>query len=130
MSRLDTSWHAVNLRGWTLSDADHHTYRFDYLRLVGRQSVRVHTGTGRDTDHDLYQDRRAYVWNNDTDTATLRDERGHTIDVTSWGRGGGGHRHVSRESDRESTGRRDGSLLRSRSHPVAASPVASVAVDS
>ncbi|WP_127361565.1 lamin tail domain-containing protein [Actinacidiphila soli] len=89
----NTGRYAVNLGGWTLTDADHHTYRFDHLRLVGRQSVRVHTGTGRDTDHDLYQDRRAYVWNNDTDTATLRDDRGHTIDVTSWGRQGGGHHH-------------------------------------
>jgi hypothetical protein len=82
--------HAVNLSGWTLTDADENTYRFDDLRLAGRQSVRVHTGTGRDTDQDLYQDRRSYVWNNDADTATLSNDRGRTIDVTSWGRQGGG----------------------------------------
>jgi hypothetical protein len=86
----NTGQHAVNLSGWALTDADHHTYRFDHLRLGGRQ---FHTGAGRDTGHDLYQDRRAYVWNNDTDTATLHDDRGRTIDVTSWGRQGGGHRH-------------------------------------
>jgi hypothetical protein len=29
--------------------------------------VRVHTGVGRDTTANVYQDRRAYVWNNDHD---------------------------------------------------------------
>ncbi|WP_407647037.1 lamin tail domain-containing protein [Actinacidiphila soli] len=55
-------------------------------RLAGKQSVRVHTGTGRDTRHDLYQDRRTYVWNNDRDTATLRNNDGRTIAVKAWAR--------------------------------------------
>ncbi|MGC4946819.1 lamin tail domain-containing protein [Streptomyces sp. DT224] len=80
----NTGRHAVNLRGWTLSDESHRTYRFD-LRLPGRSSVRVHTGVGRDTRHDVYQDRRDYVWDN-SDTATLRDARGHKVDSESWGR--------------------------------------------
>ncbi|MEV5477377.1 lamin tail domain-containing protein [Streptomyces sp. NPDC052207] len=79
---------ATNLDGWTLSDRDHHTYRFHHYRLAGRATVRVHTGIGRDVRTDLYQDRRAYVWNNDTDTATLRNQRGRTVDSISWG-----HRH-------------------------------------
>ncbi|MEU5380534.1 lamin tail domain-containing protein [Streptomyces sp. NPDC005968] len=79
---------AINLDGWTLSDRDHHTYRFHHYRLAGRATVRVHTGIGRDVRTDLYQDRRAYVWNNDTDTATLRNQRGRTVDSISWG-----HRH-------------------------------------
>ncbi|MEU2025807.1 lamin tail domain-containing protein [Streptomyces sp. NPDC016469] len=86
----NTGRHAVNLRGWTLSDESHRTYRFD-LRLPGRSSVRVHTGVGRDTRHDVYQDRRHYVWD-DSDTATLRDARGHKVDSESWGRHHHGHR--------------------------------------
>jgi hypothetical protein len=70
----------------TLSDRAGHTYTFQSLPLDGRSTVRVHTGTGRDTHHDLYQDRRAYVWNNDSDTATLRNDRDHIIDSASWGR--------------------------------------------
>jgi hypothetical protein len=89
---------AVNLGGWTLSDTDRNVYRFDYLRLGGHQSVRVHTGFGHDTSRDVYQDRRSYVWDN-ADTATLRDSRGRVVDSESWGRhhegggreGGGGH---------------------------------------
>ncbi|MEU1126284.1 lamin tail domain-containing protein [Streptomyces sp. NPDC005899] len=84
----NTGRHAVNLRGWTLSDESRRTYTFD-LRLAGRSSVRVHTGAGRDTRHDVYQDRRHYVWDA-RDTATLRDSRGHRVDSESWGRHHGG----------------------------------------
>ncbi|GGT32483.1 hypothetical protein GCM10010207_35560 [Streptomyces atratus] len=80
----NTGRHSVNLRGWTLSDESRRTYRFD-LRLAGRSSVRVHTGVGRDTGRDVYQDRRNYVWDA-SDTATLRDAYGRRIDSKSWGR--------------------------------------------
>ncbi|MET7648962.1 lamin tail domain-containing protein [Streptomyces sp. NPDC005426] len=86
----NTSRHAVNLRGWTLRDESHRTYRFD-LRLPGRSSVRVHTGVGRDTRTDVYQDLRRYVWDN-SDTATLRDEHGQKVDSKSWGHRYGGRR--------------------------------------
>ncbi|MFF9819862.1 lamin tail domain-containing protein [Streptomyces sp. NPDC014006] len=85
---------AVNLDGWTLSDEDGHTYTFHHYRLDGRSTVRVHTGEGRDARHDVFQDRRNYVWNNDRDTATLRNDRGRFIDDYSWGpQHRGGHHH-------------------------------------
>lgn len=77
---------AVDLDGWTLSDSDGNRYRFDDLRLPARSSVRVHTGRGFDTRHDVYQGRRSYVWDS-RDTATLRDDRGRVVDFESWGRG-------------------------------------------
>ncbi|MEU6808975.1 lamin tail domain-containing protein [Streptomyces sp. NPDC046831] len=80
--------HAVNLSGWTLSDRAGHTYTFHHYRLDGRSSVRVHTGFGRDTRTDLYQDRRNSVWDR-RDTATLRDNHRHVVDTVSWG----GDRH-------------------------------------
>ncbi|MFG2334688.1 lamin tail domain-containing protein [Streptomyces sp. NPDC048604] len=86
----NNSRHAVNLRGWTLRDDDGHRYRFDDYRLAGRATVRIHTGEGRDTRHDLFQDRRNYVWDNDRDKATLRDDRGRVVDTESWGNR---HRH-------------------------------------
>ncbi|WP_327347379.1 lamin tail domain-containing protein [Streptomyces europaeiscabiei] len=76
---------SVNLDGWTLEDEDGHTYTFDHYRLDGRTTVRIHTGHGRDTDTDLYQDSRRYVWDNRSDTATLRNDRGRYIDSDSWG---------------------------------------------
>jgi hypothetical protein len=40
-------------------------------------------------------DRRNYVWDNHSDTATLRNDHGRFIDDASWGghRHGGGHHH-------------------------------------
>jgi hypothetical protein len=88
---------AVNLSGWTLSDEDGHTYTFRNVWLDGRSTVRVHTGIGRDVESDVYQDRQAYVWDNDSDTATLRNDHGRFIDAVSWGRldrdHRGGHHH-------------------------------------
>ncbi|MET9536972.1 lamin tail domain-containing protein [Streptomyces sp. NPDC006553] len=83
--------HAINLDGWTLKDEDGHRYTFNDYRLAGRSTVRIHTGEGRDTRTDLFQDRRTYVWDNRSDTATLRDDRGRTVDTESWG-----HRHHRR----------------------------------
>ncbi|PWI05228.1 hypothetical protein DIZ27_40545 [Streptomyces sp. NWU339] len=60
--------------------------------LVDEQRQLVITGTGRDTRTDLYQGRRHYVWDNRADTATLRDDRGRTVDTESWGRHRGGRR--------------------------------------
>ncbi|MFI8952579.1 lamin tail domain-containing protein [Streptomyces sp. NPDC053750] len=80
---------AVNLDGWTLRDEDGHRYTFHDYRLAGRSTVRVHTGQGRDTRTDVYQDRRNYVWDNRSDTASLRNDHGRFIDSDSWGH----HRH-------------------------------------
>ncbi|MFE3498167.1 lamin tail domain-containing protein [Streptomyces sp. NPDC059169] len=85
------SRHNVNLRGYTLSDNDGNRYRFRNLHLKGRSSVRVHTGFGRDTRTDVYQNLRTYVWDNHRDTATLRNDHGRTIDTKSWGRNRGHH---------------------------------------
>ncbi|WSZ82754.1 lamin tail domain-containing protein [Streptomyces sp. NBC_00859] len=77
----------VELRGWTLTDAQHHSYRFHALRLGAHKSVKVHTGRGRDTWNDVYQNRRSPIWDR-VDTATLRDARGHVVDTERLG-----HRH-------------------------------------
>jgi len=90
----NTSRRSVNLDGWTLSDEDGRTYTFEGFRLDGRSTVRVHTGFGRDSDTDVYQDRRRYVWDNRSDTATLRNDRGRVVDTESW------DKHDYRGSDR------------------------------
>ncbi|MFF5447274.1 lamin tail domain-containing protein [Streptomyces sp. NPDC012888] len=91
----NTGRRAVNLRGYTLTDSDGNRYRFKHLRLEGHSSVRVHTGHGRDTDRDVYQDRRHQIWD-ERDTATLRDDRGHVVDRDSWGHRGHDHDRPNR----------------------------------
>ncbi|MGW6405176.1 lamin tail domain-containing protein [Streptomyces sp. NPDC055134] len=112
----NTSRHAVNLDGWTLSGEDGHTYTFHHYRLGGRSTVRVHTGVGRDTYRDVYQDRRNHVWDNRSDTATLRNDRNWKVDTYSWGgdrdrhdyRDGGRDRHDRDYRDRDRHDYRDG----------------------
>ncbi|MFD4147679.1 lamin tail domain-containing protein [Streptomyces goshikiensis] len=82
----NTTRDGISLRGWTLRDDDGNRYRFDNVRIAARATIRIHTGNGRDTRTDLFQDRRDYVWGNRADTATLRDDRGRTVDTESWGR--------------------------------------------
>jgi hypothetical protein len=75
--------HGVNLDGWTLSDSDGNRYHFEDIRLAGRSTVRVRTGHGHDTRTDVYQDNRSCIWSNRADTATLRNDRGRTVDSES-----------------------------------------------
>ncbi|MCX4530656.1 lamin tail domain-containing protein [Streptomyces sp. NBC_00841] len=81
----NTGRRAVDLDGWSLTDWSGNLYRFDDVRLAGRATVRVHTGFGRDTRRDVYQGSRDYIWSNYADRATLRDNRGRTVDTHSWG---------------------------------------------
>ncbi|MFD7446321.1 lamin tail domain-containing protein [Streptomyces sp. NPDC059909] len=95
----NTGRRGVNLQNWTLTDSDGNRYRFKRFYLDGGSSVRVHTGFGRDTRHDVYQDSRHQVWNR-RDTATLRDDRGRVVDADSWG-GRGRGRDDDRDRDRD-----------------------------
>ncbi|MFJ3912748.1 lamin tail-like protein [Streptomyces sp. 2132.2] len=79
----NTGRNSVNLRGFTLTDRQGNRYQFKDFRLDGRSSVKVHTGQGRDTRHDVYQDRHQQVWD-ERDSATLRDNRGNVLDSDSW----------------------------------------------
>ncbi|GGT01929.1 hypothetical protein GCM10010254_22860 [Streptomyces chromofuscus] len=106
----NTTRRGVNLDGWTLSDEDGNTYTFDRFRLAGRATVRIHTGEGRDRGGALYQDRRDHVWDNRSDTATLRNDWGRFIDALSWG-----GRHHDRNDDGRHGGDRDGRHDRSDS---------------
>lgn len=91
----------VDLSGWTLSDSDGNTYTFRRFRLDDGATVRVHTGSGRNTGSDVYQNRRRVVWDG-SDTATLRTDRGRFVDSTSWGNG---RRH---DDQRSGSGRHAG----------------------
>ncbi|MFK4099919.1 lamin tail domain-containing protein [Streptomyces sp. NPDC019531] len=96
----NTTRRTVNLDGWTLRNKDGRTYTFHHYRLDGRATVRIHTGEGRDTDTDLFQDLRDYVWDDYSDTATLRNDHGRFVDDESWGRHHrGGHQHGGHQRD-------------------------------
>lgn len=75
---------AKTLAGWTLRDRSNHVYRFGTYRLGAGKSVRVHTGRGANTATNRYWGKGWYVWNNDTDRATLKNASGVTVSTKSW----------------------------------------------
>ncbi|MFC6954439.1 lamin tail domain-containing protein [Halorubellus litoreus] len=76
---------AVDMSGWTLSDAAGYTYQFPSgFTLDVNSTVKVHTGKGTDTSTDLYWGYESAVWNNGGDTATLTDDAGTTVDTYSY----------------------------------------------
>ncbi len=68
------------MAGWTLSDdSNRPVYEFPQFTLGSGASVTVFTGQGRDSVARLYMGRSTPVWNNDGDTAVLRDPKGNVI---------------------------------------------------
>jgi hypothetical protein len=89
----------INLEKWTLRDAAWHVYTFPKHTFGPNGTVYVHTGKGTNGKQPngtadsarLYQQRGAYVWNNDGDTATLRSASGRTYDTCKWTMKGSGY---------------------------------------
>jgi hypothetical protein len=73
-----------SLKGWTIKDAAGHKYTFGSYRLGGGKGVKVHTGKGTNTATDRYWGLSWYVWNNDKDTAYLRNSSGTLVDKCSY----------------------------------------------
>ncbi|CAL9435506.1 MULTISPECIES: lamin tail domain-containing protein [Streptomyces] len=80
----NTSSQAVSLKGWVLKDASNHKYVFPNIKIGAGKYLKIHTGSGTNTASDRYQGRRAYVWNNDKDTATLTKAGGGKVASCSW----------------------------------------------
>ncbi|MFF9022803.1 lamin tail domain-containing protein [Streptomyces eurythermus] len=80
----NTSGKAVSLKGWVLKDASNHKYVFPDVKIGAGKYLKIHTGSGTNTASDRYQGRRAYVWNNDKDTATLTKAGGGKVASCSW----------------------------------------------
>jgi Lamin Tail Domain len=86
----NTTRAAINMRGWTVRDAAAHVYTFGSYSLGAGKVVLVRTGTGVNGQH-LYWRSGAYIWNNDRDSAYLRNAAGRAVDSCTWTRPGAGY---------------------------------------
>ena len=77
------------ITGFTLTDETGYTYTLKTNTLAPGQKVRVRSGKGTNTRRNKYWGREWYVWNNDSDKATLRDADGDLVDSCAWDNGGG-----------------------------------------
>jgi hypothetical protein len=78
----------IQLKGWTVRDKANHVYTFKATALAARASLYVHTGKGTDAATNKYWGSGNYIWNNDGDTAWLKNTKATTIDTCSWGKTG------------------------------------------
>jgi hypothetical protein len=70
----------LDLGGWTVTDDSGTTYRFpDGFMLKPGAQVTLYTGSGTDTDTELYWGQASEVWNDGADTMTVRDADGETV---------------------------------------------------
>ncbi len=71
----------VNLQGFTLKDEANHIYTFPAVTLRAGATLQLHSGRGTDSKEHLYWGLVGdSVWNNDGDTAYLRDAQGRLVD--------------------------------------------------
>lgn len=81
----NTAGSAINLTDWVLHDGgQRHTYTFPSFTLKAHGYVLIHTGRGGTTPSQLYWGQSWYVWNNDGDTATLKDRHNDVIGRCSY----------------------------------------------
>jgi hypothetical protein len=74
----------VTMTGWTLRDIANHVYTFPSFTLAAGASIRVWTNSGTDNSANLYWGSGTAIWNNDGDTAYLRNAQGTLIDQYSY----------------------------------------------
>ncbi len=71
---------ALDLSGWELADAADHTYTVpEGTVLDAGARITVYTGSGTNTEAELYWGQSNPVWNNNGDTVILRDDSGTTV---------------------------------------------------
>ncbi|WP_436927665.1 lamin tail domain-containing protein [Halosimplex amylolyticum] len=70
----------LDLSGWTVADAADHTYTFpDGFTLDTDATVTLHTGSGTDSNTDLYWGSGSPIWNNDGDTVIVTNHEGDEV---------------------------------------------------
>jgi hypothetical protein len=64
----------ANLTNWLISDQKRHQFILPEVRLLPQESLRIHTGTGRNTSFDVYQHSSRAIWNNTGDLVMVVNE--------------------------------------------------------
>ncbi|SEG36376.1 Lamin Tail Domain [Nonomuraea solani] len=82
---LNTTKRAIDLEGWTVRDKTGYTYEFGPDVLLGpKKRITLRSGQGGDGTASVYWNRKQYVWNNDQDTAYVRNPAGRPVDSCSY----------------------------------------------
>lgn len=70
----------LDLSGWTVADEADHTYHFPTgFTLDPGATVTLYTGSGDDTESELYWGSGRAIWNNGGDTIIVKNEKGDVV---------------------------------------------------
>jgi micrococcal nuclease len=76
----NTASSTLDLSGWSVSDEANHMYQFpDGFELGSGDEVTLRTGSGSDTETDLYWGSGSPVWNNGGDTVIVENNVGEVV---------------------------------------------------
>jgi hypothetical protein len=89
ISIRNTGTRARQLLGWKILDADGHRFRIGDFRLPAQTTFKLRTGSGLGSYPSvLYWGMSNYVWNNNGDTARLKNRAGTVVDRCHYAGGG------------------------------------------
>jgi micrococcal nuclease len=64
----------LNMTGWTIKDEGSNIFTFPEYILPTDGDVMLHTGSGSNTENEIFWSKKGAVWNNKADAMYLRDE--------------------------------------------------------
>jgi len=75
---------SLDITGWVVKDRTANAYIFPSFELGYQEEVTLHSGSGDNTETDLFWKRKYSVWSNNGDTLYLRDGEGNLVLVKSY----------------------------------------------
>ena len=69
----------VDMTGWIAKDAANHAFTFPSINLGANAEVTIRTGSGTNSQTDLYWGSSNYIWNNGEDTLYLTNPDGEEV---------------------------------------------------
>jgi micrococcal nuclease len=69
----------INLSGWTVKDRSFNIFTFPEFTIQPSREVTLYSGSGKNTNSEIFWNSKYAIWNNDGDALYLRDREGNLI---------------------------------------------------
>ncbi|MEM7821645.1 MAG: thermonuclease family protein [Candidatus Aenigmatarchaeota archaeon] len=74
----------INFEGWTIRDRSFNYYKFPKFILNPKSNFTLYSGSGKDSNLELYWNSKFSIWNNEGDSLYLRDKEGDLILIKTY----------------------------------------------
>lgn len=71
--------YTVDMSGWEIKDEGTNIHKIKPFTLPPSSEISIHSGSGKNSNSNLYWNSRRAIWNNDKDTLFLRDNNGTLV---------------------------------------------------